>query len=416
MSAPVEAKFVPPSIEPDAAPTMTESKLLNNIAAFVEGLSHVETKEALEAYWKYKDGIFKKALDTYAAIAVFPGRFAGTGRHCHYALNIYSKEISALTWELLASDAKAIMELMVPRLDETNERRLLRLIILLYANDRVQTKNITNESNQAPQLPGEALRQSLTSFSERWEAGRDRWDVYGVLNRSVLGLWWEACDKEKLWETLCLHKAPVEVVARLSMQQQQRVDDAAGCFSSGQGINLHEPGKTESQSEDEQSTETEKRKSESNEHRSGLRTVFEAMQYLQATKGQDSARLTGYFQDVSALRSYTPDRYEEMLEKLCQSAASRLQAWSEESNGSLLPTLAEAESWAVVTRKHCLEVAGGRMTLKAAMALVERVVTLCCQGSGRVSNKRDEQLIPSATATKGMYPLAKRRALCALDD
>ncbi len=59
----------------------------------------------------------------------------------------------------------------------------------------------------------------------------------------------------------------------------------------------------------------------------------------------------------------------------------------------MLPTLAEAESWAVATRGNCAEVAGGRATLKAAMTLVDRVVALCCEGNGQVTKRGEKQTL-----------------------
>ena len=77
MAAPVKAIHVPRDIEPKAAPTFIDPKLVQNIQSFVEKLDDNCVKYALEAYWGYKDGILRKALETYAVYAV-----CLYGKHC----------------------------------------------------------------------------------------------------------------------------------------------------------------------------------------------------------------------------------------------------------------------------------------------------------------------------------------------
>jgi hypothetical protein len=220
MSAPVENKFVPLCIEPDSPPSVTEPKVLEAIASFVEGLETAAVIGALEAYWRYKDGVLRRAVDSYAVFAVCP--FGAPKVACRGGVSVDAaqkdgqgpqfEQAMGFSMHLLACDAKVIAVLMLPRLDETGQRSLLRLVILLYANDRMQTIG---------ELAGEALRKALADFDDV-NFGTSRWQTRWVSVRDgsrLLGMWWGACEKERLWEALCLHEPPVAVVARILARQ-----------------------------------------------------------------------------------------------------------------------------------------------------------------------------------------------------
>lgn len=396
MSAPVDARFVPTHIEPEAAPNVEDPRLLESIASFVSDLQPEAVCEALEAFWLYKDGILRQALDTYAHYAVNPSTSTSSaGRHRGKA----TPPSGIFVWDHFFADAVYIVSLLLEYLTDEARRRLLRLVLLLYANDRVQTRS----GNQIL-LPGEALKREIQTF-----------DSSGLQTEyNFLGLWWRACEKADLWKIFRLGEPPVAVVVdvlrsstpcgrrRNSKAAKAMLDDVLlpvngrtrkSATSGADGVFV--PLETDSDS-DLASTipynrETEGLGEEINVHREGLRVVFEAMAYLQSTEGRDVTKLCGYVGEVAKLRTYTPDRYAEMLETLCESATKRFMAWANEPEDTLLPTLAEAEGWAVTTQQHCMRIGGGRGTSKAVAALMNRVVALCCSGKGQVISRKGRE-------------------------
>ena len=407
MSAPVDARFVPTHIEPENAPNVEDPKLLKSIENFVFELPPETICEALEALWLYKDGILRRALDTYAQYAVNPStENSSAGRHrgrCDH------NAVKTFVWEHYLADAVYIVTLLLEYLNDEARRRLLRLVLLLYANDRVQTRYCSQIL-----LPGEALKQELQRFQQ------------SRLNTTYdfLGLWWGACEKEELWKTFRLDEPPIAVVVDVLRASEpgrrRRNHKAANAMPDGVLLPVDSDSESELASTipyylNRETCEGSELEAEDvpNAHREGLRVVFEAMAYFQSTEGRDAAKLSGYVGEIAKLRAYTPDRYAEMLETLCESATKRFMDWANEPEDALLPTLAEAEGWAVTAQQHCAGIGGGRATSKAVSALMNRVVALCCSGKGQVISRKGRDAIHNTTFEE-IFKVQRPSALSAL--
>jgi len=361
MTAPVPPWFVPDEIEPKDPPNFCDPALLTSVRNFSET---VALDEAIAVYLAYENGLLARAFVLYAGYCRSSDDWRSSWKKEHQL------------WQA-NYDGRRLGEIILDNhrcLDDATKRLLLQALIILYSHDRVP---LWFSFNSVRISPGRQLKDDIDIVAN--------WRTPGGGHPRLLYDWFHQCCNEiGLAHGLCLDLAPGISLFRLKLTGPS---SSVLLRMATPSVATATPVPDDDESLD-QSADSGAKQTDASAEARRLHQILQNLQYLQLTKTHPASRRPALLQEVHDMRMKYEDHYEELLTQLCAAASATLQAWSSIEDSTLLPSVAEAELWALATKKHCAGLDGHRAATQAGLALMRRATEVCCREGGAVKRRR----------------------------